>query len=158
MSTSSVCARRSSPTLGPRSTCSPCGGLATSSKAEAPRYADHMQVADVMSRASVVESPSDSLRAAATLMWKQQTGSLLVMDGDELLGIVTERDVQQVVARGSDPETTPVSAVMTTTLLTVTAAPTLPEAARHMATRSPRHLPVVADGKPNAMVSLCPVG
>ena len=112
-----------------------------------------MQVADVMTRASVVESPADSLRAAATLMWKQQTGSLLVMDGDHLLGIVTERDVMKAVARGSDPETTPVSAVMTTTLLTVTPDTSLPEAARHMATRWIRHLPIVADGKLLGMVS-----
>src|SRR3954454_5234639 len=175
MSTSSACGRRSSPTRGPRSTCCPCGALATSSKADAARYADHMQVADVMSRASVVESPSDSLRAAATLMWKQQTGSLLVMDGDELLGIVTERDVMKAVARGGDPDATPVSAVMTTDLLTVTrgtspaATPvsavmtttlltvspdtSVPAAARHRATRWIRHLPVVADGKLLGMVS-----
>src|SRR5438270_4934381 len=111
-----------------------------------------MQVADVMTRASVVESPSDSLRAAATLMWKQQTGSLLVKDGDELLGIVTERDVMKAFARGSDPETTPVSAVMTITLLTVTPETSLPEAARHMATWWIRHLPDAAAGKLLGMV------
>ena len=101
-----------------------------------------------MTRARVAESPSDSLRAAATLMWKQQTGSLLVMDGDELLGILTERDVMKAVARGSDPDTTPVSAVMTTSVITVTPQTSLPDAARHMATRWIRHLPVVAaDGQ-----------
>jgi CBS domain-containing protein len=112
-----------------------------------------MQVADVMTRASVVESAADSLRSAATLMWKQQTGSLLVMDGEALLGIVTERDVMKAVARGSDPDSTPVSAVMTTKLLTVTPETSVPEAARHMATRWIRHLPVVADGKLLGMVS-----
>ena len=106
-----------------------------------------------MTRARVVESPSDSLRATATLMWKQQTGSLLVMDGDTLLGIVTERDVMKAVARGSDPETTPVSAIMTTNVISVTPTTTLPEAARHMATRWIRHLPVVADGQVMGMVS-----
>jgi len=112
-----------------------------------------MQVADVMTRASVVDSPSDSLRAAATLMWKQQTGSLLVMDGDEMLGILTERDVMKAAARGLELDRTPVSSVMTTTVLTVTPDTTLPEAARHMATRWIRHLPVVADGKVVGMVS-----
>jgi CBS domain-containing protein len=106
-----------------------------------------------MTRARVVESPSDSLRATATLMWKQQTGSLLVMDGDNLLGIVTERDVMKAVARGADPETTPVSAVMTTNVITVSPSTTLPEAARHMATRWIRHLPVVADGQVMGVVS-----
>ena len=106
-----------------------------------------------MTRARVVESPSDSLRATATLMWKQQTGSLLVMDGDALLGIVTERDVMKAVARGSDPDTTPVSAVMTTNVISVTPDTSLPEAARHMATRWIRHLPVMADGQVLGMVS-----
>ena len=112
-----------------------------------------MEVADVMTRARVVESPSDSLRAAATLMWKQQTGSLLVMDGDALLGIVTERDVMKAVARGADPDTTPVSAVMTTSVVTVTPQTSLPDAARHMATRWIRHLPVVDDGHVVGLVS-----
>src|SRR5947209_20305415 len=102
-----------------------------------------MQVADVMTRASVVESPADSLRAAATLMWKQQTGSLLVMDGDELLGIVTERDLMKAVARGADLDQTPVRSIMTANVLTVTPQTSLPEAARHMASRWIRHLPVV---------------
>ena len=106
-----------------------------------------------MTRARVVESPSDSLRATATLMWKQQTGSLLVMDGDALLGIVTERDVMKAVARGSDPDTTPVSAIMTTSVISVEPTTTLPEAARHMATRWIRHLPVIADGQVLGMVS-----
>jgi CBS domain-containing protein len=112
-----------------------------------------MQVADIMTRARVAESPTDSLRAAATSMWKQQTGSLLVMDGDALLGIVTERDVMKAVARGSDIDATPVSAVMTTSVITVTPETSLPDAARHMATRWIRHLPVLADGQVVGLVS-----
>jgi CBS domain-containing protein len=106
-----------------------------------------------MSRASVTESPADSLRDAADRMWAQQTGSLLVMDGDDLLGIITERDVMKAVARGADLDATPVSAVMTRTLLTVTPDTSLHEAARHMATRWIRHLPVVVDGRLVGMVS-----
>jgi CBS domain-containing protein len=112
-----------------------------------------VQVAEIMSRASVTESPADSLRDAANRMWSKQTGSLLVMDGEHLLGIVTERDVMKAVARGADLDTTPVSAVMTTTLLTVTPETSLHEAARHMATRWIRHLPVVVDGRLVGMVS-----
>jgi CBS domain-containing protein len=112
-----------------------------------------MQVADIMTRASVVDSPNDSLREAASRMWKQQTGSLLVMDGDALLGIVTERDVMKAVARGADLDQTPVSAVMTSSVLTVSPQTSLPEAARHMATRWIRHLPVVDGGKVVGLVS-----
>ena len=112
-----------------------------------------MQVADIMTRASVTESPADSLRDAANRMWKQQTGSLLVMDGDRLIGIVTERDLMKAVARGVDLDTTPVSAVMTRQLLTVTPDASVQEAARHMADRWIRHLPVVVDGDVVGMVS-----
>lgn len=112
-----------------------------------------MRVADVMSRAAVAEAPTDSLVSAADTMWAKQTGSLLVMEGDELLGIVTERDVMKAVARGHDLSSTPISAVMTTNVLTVTPDTSLHEAARHMADRWIRHLPVIVDGKVAGMVS-----
>ena len=106
-----------------------------------------------MTRANVVDSPADSLRAAADRMWKQQTGSLLVIEDGRLLGIVTERDLMKAVARGADLDQTPVSAVMTTKVLTVTPHTTLPDAARHMATRWIRHLPVVDGDDVVGMVS-----
>jgi CBS domain-containing protein len=112
-----------------------------------------VQVADIMTNASVTESPSDSLRSAAETMWRQQTGSLLVMDGEALVGIITERDVMKAVARERDVETTPVSEVMTRDVLTITPDTTAHEAARHMASRWIRHLPVVADGKVVGVVS-----
>lgn len=106
-----------------------------------------------MSRATVVDAATDSLKQAASTMWEKQTGSLLVMTGDELQGIITERDVMKAVARGMDLETTPVSAVMTTSLLTVTPETSLHEAAGYMAERWIRHLPVIVDGKVAGMVS-----
>ncbi len=112
-----------------------------------------MRVSDIMTRATVTDSPSDALRSAASLMWGHQTGSLLVMSGDELRGIVTERDVMKAVARGMDPETTPVSAVMTADLITVSPETDVAVAARQMADRWIRHLPVVVDGEVLGMLS-----
>src|SRR5947209_8059089 len=106
-----------------------------------------------MTGANVVDSPSDGLRSAADRKWKQQTGSLLVMDGERLIGIVTERDLMKAVARGADLDQTPVSSVMTTKVLTVTPQTSLPDAARHMASRWIRHLPVVDGGQVVGMVS-----
>jgi len=110
-------------------------------------------VSDVMTPASVTDSAADTLRAAAARMWQQQTGSLLIMDGARLVGIVTERDIMKAVARGRDVETTPVSELMTTDVLTVTPDTSLHEAARHMATRWIRHLPVVADDQVVGVIS-----
>jgi CBS domain-containing protein len=106
-----------------------------------------------MTRASITESPSESIKTAAAAMWAQQTGSLLVMEGDQLLGIITERDIMKAVARGDDLDVTPVSAVMTRAVLTVEPDATVAEAAQHMATRWIRHLPVVSDGRLLGMVS-----
>jgi len=112
-----------------------------------------VRVADVMTNASVTESPSDSLRSAADTMWRQQTGSLLVMDADELVGIITERDVMKAVAQGKDVDATPVSDVMTKDVLTIAPDTTAHEAARHMAARWIRHLPVVEGGRVVGLVS-----
>jgi CBS domain-containing protein len=75
------------------------------------------------------------------------------MDGTELLGIITERDVMKAVARGDDLDGTPVSAVMTRSVLTVTPETSVAEAAQHMASRWIRHLPVVNNGELLGMVS-----
>lgn len=112
-----------------------------------------MQVSDVMTTASVTDSPAESLKAAAARMWGQQTGSLVVLEDGQLVGIVTERDIMKAVARGLDPATTPVSAVMTRNVLTITPVTPLHEAARHMASRWIRHLPVLEEGRLVGMVS-----
>ena len=53
----------------------------------------HVRVAEIMTNATVTDSTTVSLASAAGLMWRQQTGSLVIVDGDEIVGIVTERDV-----------------------------------------------------------------
>lgn len=106
-----------------------------------------------MNRANITETPAATLRDAAGRMWKQQTGSLVVMDGAELLGIITERDIMKAVARGDDLDATPVSAVMTRSVLTVSPDTSVAEAAQHMSTRWIRHLPVVSNGELLGMVS-----
>jgi CBS domain-containing protein len=107
-----------------------------------------------MTEATVTESAADTLRAAAERMWRHQTGSLLVMDKDRLAGIITERDVLRAVALGADPGNVTVQEAMTTAVFT--ARPDLPlqEAARIMASRWIRHLPVVEQGRVLGVVSI----
>jgi CBS domain-containing protein len=62
-----------------------------------------VQVQDVMTQATITESATDSLRSAAVNMWRQQTGSLLITEGGQLVGIITERDLLRAVALGADP-------------------------------------------------------
>jgi CBS domain-containing protein len=113
-----------------------------------------VQVRDVMTQATIMDSASDSLRAAAELMWRQQTGSLLVSEGGRLAGIITERDILRAVALGADPERSTVDEAMTTELFTVPPDMPLHEAAREMAARWIRHLPVVQDGELLGVISM----
>src|SRR6266849_3485860 len=113
-----------------------------------------VQVRDVMTEATVTDSTTDTLRSAAERMWRQQTGSLLVMENGRLAGILTERDLLRAVALGADPVTATVDEAMTTEVFTVTPDMPLVDAAREMATRWIRHLPVEENGRLVCMVSM----
>jgi CBS domain-containing protein len=113
-----------------------------------------VQVQDVMTQATVTESAADSLRSAAERMWREQTGSLLITADGRLTGIITERDVLRAVALGADPDRSSVDEVMTAQPFTVPPEMPLQEAAREMAVRWIRHLPVVADGRLLGVVSM----
>lgn len=106
-----------------------------------------MKVSDIMTKAAVTDAADDTLAEGAARMWHAQTGSLLVTDGDTLLGIVTERDLLRAIAQGIDPTTTPLKEVMATDLITIQPQTTLREAARIMASQWVRHLPVIEAGK-----------
>lgn len=106
-----------------------------------------MRVSEIMTSAAVTDASDDTLAEAAHKMWKQQTGSLLVVDGEDLVGIVTERDVLKAVATGVNPMETRISEVMTKDVITVDPRTSLREAAKIMADRWIRHLPVLEGGK-----------
>ena len=113
-----------------------------------------MQVRDVMTQATVTESRHDSLRSAAERMWRQQTGSLIITEGGQMTGIITERDVLRAVALGGDPDKTSVDDAMTAEVFTVGPDMQLQDAAREMAARWIRHLPVVEGGQLLGVVSM----
>ena len=106
-----------------------------------------MRVSEIMTNAAVTDQADDTLTAAARKMWQQQTGSLLVVDGEDLVGIVTERDVLKAAANGLSMDETRISQIMTKDLVTVGPGTSLREAAKLMAERWIRHLPVLDEGK-----------
>jgi CBS domain-containing protein len=106
-----------------------------------------VRVSEIMTSAAVLDQADDTLAEAARKMWKQQTGSLLVTDGDDLIGIITERDVLKAVATGVRLEEARIAEVMTKDVITVGPGTSLREAAKIMADRWIRHLPVVDGGK-----------
>ena len=114
-----------------------------------------VKVSDIMTAAAVSDAASDSLAEASSKMWREQTGSLLIMEGDRLAGIVTERDVLRSVAEGLDPKATRLSEVMTRDPVTISPDTGLRDAAEIMFQKWFRHLPVVApNGKVVGVISL----
>ena len=97
---------------------------------------------------------SMSVREAAKLMKTKHYGAVLVTEGDELLGIFTERDaVFRVIAAALDPETTQLADVMTKEPKTITPDKTFGHAMLMMHEGGFRHVPVIDDGKLVGMVS-----
>jgi CBS domain-containing protein len=87
-------------------------------------------------------------------MNRHNIGALLVLDGDELVGIFSERDVLvRVVAGGLDPETTPVRQVMTTNPVCVTPDMPVEDAMLLVTKRRFRHLPVMHQGALHGLIS-----
>jgi CBS domain-containing protein len=106
-----------------------------------------MKVRDVASSAVVAVGPAQSLRDAARLMAKHKVGSAVVQDAEQLVGILTERDVLNAVAAGADPEGVAVQDLMTGDVVTVGPDWDLIEAAREMARHRIRHLVVYEGGQ-----------
>ena len=98
---------------------------------------------------------STSVYDAIALMAEHSIGSLLVMQGDDLQGIVTERDyARKVILKGRSSETTPVGEVMSTALVTATPKQTVDDCMALMTEKRIRHLPVVDSGRVIGMISI----
>jgi len=115
----------------------------------------HRSVRDVIAdRKPITVHGGTTVFAAARLMKKHHVGALMVVDGDRLAGIFTERDVVfRVLAEGRDASTTRVSEVMTANPRTVDADKAVGYALMLMYDGGFRHVPVVDDGKPLGMIS-----
>ena len=101
-------------------------------------------------------APDAPVLEAIRLMADKSIGALLVMDGDQLLGILSERDyARKVILMGRSSKDTPVSAIMTPApLVTVSSHSRTKECMRLMTDRRIRHLPVVDNGKVVGMLSI----
>mgnify|MGYP001818138221 CR=1 FL=1 len=106
--------------------------------------------------ADVVSVDEDmSVYDAIALMAERSIGSLLVMNGEELKGIVTERDyARKVILKGRSSETTPVGEVMSTAVITAAPEQTVDECMALMTERRIRHLPVVAGNRVVGLISI----
>lgn len=96
-----------------------------------------------------------SVSDAVKEMNRHKIGSVLVMEGERLAGIFTERDVlTRVVAAERDPKTTPVAAVMTGNVLTIGPETTVQQTMEIFTAQRCRHLPVLKEGKLLGLISI----
>jgi CBS domain-containing protein len=105
-------------------------------------------VQEVMtSNPTSVEADSPVVEAAR-IMKHEDVGIVPIVEGDRLVGTVTDRDIAlRVVAEGKDPQSTSIREIASTDLITVDPQQDLDEALRLMASHQVRRLPVVEGGK-----------
>lgn len=100
-------------------------------------------------------SPETTVFDAIRLMAERNVGALLVMEGERLVGIVTERDYARKVAlMGKNSRTTPVGEIATPALHTVTPQTTVAACMALMTDKRIRHLPVLEQGRVVGIVSI----
>jgi CBS domain-containing protein len=99
--------------------------------------------------------PTYTVRGVAALLTERRIGAVPVMDGDQVVGIISERDiVRSIAGDGHAALDWPVERVMTRTPITVGRDTTLLEGLSLMTRRRIRHLPVIEDGKMVGFVSI----
>ena len=104
------------------------------------------KVHEVMTDRPRVVTPETPVSEAAQLMKNDDIGSLPILDGEQLAGMLTDRDIViRAVAEGKDPRGMPVREVASRELVTVNADEELSRALQLMASQQVRRLPVVDD-------------
>lgn len=100
-------------------------------------------------------SPSETVLDALRLMAEQGIGAVVVLEGDKLAGIVTERDyARKVVLLGRSSGDTPVSDIMTRAVRYVHSTQSTEECMALMTENRLRHLPVIDDGRLVGLISI----
>jgi CBS domain-containing protein len=116
------------------------------------------RVRDVMTENPRSLEPSMLVREAAALMKNEDVGSLPLVEGERLVGVLTDRDVvMRVVAEGRDPQAVRVGEIASRELVSAEPEQALDQALRLMARHRVRRLPVVEGGRLVGILALADV-
>lgn len=100
-------------------------------------------------------TPNHMVIEALELMAEKNIGAVLVMDGEELAGIFSERDyARKGIIQGRKAKSTPVTEVMTANVFSVTSKMTIEDCMNLFSSKRIRHLPVVDEGKVIGLLSI----
>lgn len=99
--------------------------------------------------------PDAKVIEALQIMAHRDIGALVVLEGAEIAGILSERDyARKVILRGKSSQDVPVREIMTSEVVTVDPSRTIEECMALVTRRRVRHLPVIEDGKLVGLVSI----
>ena len=117
-----------------------------------------MKIADILRHkgANVVTiAPTDTVATLLASLAEHNLGALVAVDGERVVGIISERDVVRAAARdGAAVFDQPVSALMTADVLSCTSSDPVASVAATMTDRRIRHMPVIDDGALAGIVSI----
>ncbi len=100
-------------------------------------------------------APEATVLDAVKLMAEKSVGALLVMEGERLVGIVTERDyARKVILKGRASDDTPIRDIMTCDIVTTSSNSNIQTCMSQVTEGRIRHLPVVDDGKVTGIISI----
>lgn len=106
-------------------------------------------------RAMVTVKPDDTVLDAIKVLAREDIGAAVVVSGDRLVGIFSERDyTRKVVLKGRHSETTKVEEIMTANVVCVSPRAKTRDCMALMSEKNIRHLPVVEEGRVVGMVSI----
>ncbi len=113
------------------------------------------QLLDKKGREVHTIGPDESVFEAIRRMAELGIGALVVTEGEDPVGIVTERDyARKVILKGRSSKETPVRAIMTEEVIYIRPEQTIEEAMAIMTEKKVRHLPVMEEGRLAGIVSI----
>lgn len=100
-------------------------------------------------------TPDSSVYDAIALMASKVVGALMVMDGEQLVGVISERDyARKIILEGRSSRETPVREIMSDRVICVSPDQTIEEGMAVMTDKRVRHLPVVEAGRILGVISI----
>jgi CBS domain-containing protein len=114
-----------------------------------------MKVRELMTKDVVCANPESTLEEIAAMMKTADTGAIPVVDGDELIGVITDRDIViRCIAEGKDPLETTAEEISSEDIHTIEPDTDADEALHIMERHQVRRLPVVEDGRLLGVISI----
>jgi CBS domain-containing protein len=112
-------------------------------------------IREVMAKDPVTVTADATVLDAARCMRDRDIGDVMIVDGDRVTGILTDRDiVVRAIAEGRDPATSSVSEVASMNLVTLSPEDSFDQAVKLMRQHDIRRLPIVENGRPVGIVSI----